>query len=114
VIGRVAEAVGPAAELEAAVPARRRLERLAALRTLADAVVGGALFLVAQHFVGFVEFLHSRRRIGSLADVRMVLAREAAKRLLDLVVAGRALDTQCLVVVLELHRACFRSVAPSR
>ena len=33
---------------------------------LADLVVGGALFLVAQHLVGLVEFLHAGRASGAL------------------------------------------------
>jgi hypothetical protein len=51
----------------------------------------------------FVDLLHARRRIARLVQVRVVLARQAAKGLLDVVAAGIARHTQRLVIVLEVH-----------
>jgi hypothetical protein len=75
VVAIVAPVSRCAAELVAAVPARRRLKGLSTLRALPHVVVGRAPFTVAQHLVGLVELLHARRGIGGRVDVRMVLAR---------------------------------------
>ena len=91
------------AELEAAVPAGRRMELLAAPVALADVVVRGALLRVVQRFVGLRHFLEACLGVGLLADVGMVFARQLAIGALDLVLGGVALHTEGGVVVLELH-----------
>ncbi len=95
-----------AAELEAAVPARRRLEVLPALLAPADVVVRGTLFRVAQRFVGLGHFLEARFGVGLLADIGVVFAGELAVGALDLVGRGAALHTEGCVVVLEFHECC--------
>ena len=83
---------------------RRRAEVLArAIALRAQLIVGDALFLVAKHFVGFVDGLETLLGAGLLADVRVVLAREPAIGGLDLRLARAGLDAKRLVVILELH-----------
>ena len=93
-----------AAELEAGVPVRRRLELLAGLPVAAHLVVGGALLRVLQDLVGLVDLLEARLGVGHLADVGVVLAGELAVGLLDVVLRRAARDAERLVVVLVLHR----------
>src|SRR5204862_4534362 len=87
---------------EAIEPVGRRTEVLAGAMT-AERVVGSALFLVAQRLVGFRHLLEFLLGVRLLGDVRVVLARELAICLLDLVLARRALDAEDLVIVLVLH-----------
>jgi hypothetical protein len=97
-------AVGAAAgELEARIPVGRRREGLALLAALADGVVGGAPLGVREHRVGLVDLAHARGRVGFLADVRVVLARQLPEGLLDLFGGGVARHAEQLVIVLELH-----------
>jgi hypothetical protein len=107
-VGMVGRALARAAvELEARVPARRRLEvalgAAAARDAVGQRVVRGALFLVAQHVLGLVDLAHALLGVGLLADVGVVLAGELAVGLAHLVVGRGALDAQCAVVVLEFH-----------
>src|SRR5581483_961307 len=87
---------------EALVPVRRRAEVLARA-VAAEAVVGRALLLVLERLVGFRDLLEALLCVGLLRDVGVVLARELAVGLLDLLVARAALHAQRLVVVLVLH-----------
>ena len=77
-----------------------------ALETVeAVAVVGGARVGVAQHLVGLGRFLELGLGLGVFGvDVGVVLARQLAKRLLDLGRVGVAVDAEHVVVV-ALHRA---------
>ena len=93
-----------AAELEPGVPVRWRPEFLSLPVVAAQLVVGGALLGIGEHRIGLVDLPHSLLGIRLLGDVRMVLARQLAKRLLDLVGAGIPGDAQNLIVVLEFHR----------
>jgi hypothetical protein len=70
------------------VPARRWAEVLPGLVVGAQLVVGGALFRVAQHLVGFGDFLEARLGVFFLADVRVVFARQLAVGFFDLVGRG--------------------------
>src|SRR5205823_8982784 len=92
-----------AAGAEAVEPVGRRAEILAGAKARAERVVGRALFLVAQRLVGFRDLLELLLGVRLLGDVRVVLARELAVGLLDLVVRGPARDAERLVVVLVLH-----------
>ena len=84
---------------------RRRTEILARpIAARAQLVVGRALFLVAQHFVGFVDRLEALLGPLLLADVGVVLAGEPAIGRLEFRLAGAGLDAQSLVIILELHR----------
>jgi hypothetical protein len=69
-------------------------------------VVGAALGAVAQHFVGFLGFLEGGLGIlvAGLVAIRVVLHRQAAISLLDLVLAGAARDAQGFVVIALAHR----------
>src|SRR6266480_3158705 len=87
---------------EALVPIGRRTEVLpGAVR--AEAVEGGALFLVPERLVRLGHFLELLLGVRLLRDVGVVLAREPAVGLLDVLVARAALDAQELVIVLVLH-----------
>src|SRR6267143_234478 len=87
---------------EALVPVGRRTEVLpGAVR--AEAVEGGALFLVLERLVRLGDLLELLLRVRLLGDVGMVLAGELAVRLLDVLVARAALDAEDLVIVLVLH-----------
>ncbi|CPJ87396.1 Uncharacterised protein [Bordetella pertussis] len=99
----VALAIARVVELEALVPAWRRLESAVGRHAGGQVVVGLPLLLVAQHVVGFVDVAHARFRVAFLADVRMVFARQLAIGAPDLVFGGVALHAENLVVVLELH-----------
>ena len=94
-----------AREFEAGIPIRRRSKLLAGRMPGAERVVGGTLLGVGQHRVRLVDFLHPQLGVGFLADVRVVLARQPAKRLLDLIGAGVARHAQGFVIVLELQPA---------
>src|SRR5215204_5316781 len=72
----------------------------------AQLVVLLPLFGIAQHFVSFVDFLEAC--FGGLVariDVRMELAGQLAKGLLDLLLRGRLRDAERFVIVLEFHRS---------
>src|SRR3954465_8665047 len=92
-----------AAAAEALEPVGRRAEILPRPEAAAQAVVGGALFLVAQGFVRLGDLLEFLLGVGFLRDVGMVLARELAVGLLDLVLARRAGHPEDLVVILVFH-----------
>src|SRR5258705_1124539 len=77
------------------------------LRT--DGVVALALLGIGEDLVGLVDLLEALLRLGFLVDVRMVLARELAVRLLDLLGARILRDAECLVVVLVLDRHSYLS-----
>ena len=89
-------------EIETAeVESRARARRLGGMSEL---VVPGAPLRVAQHLVGFGGFLEAH--LGALVAgiaVGMVLERELAVGLLDLVLARRARDAEHLVVVALGH-----------
>src|SRR5205085_2544100 len=87
---------------KALVPVVRWLEVLPGAEA-AEVVVGGALLLVLQGLVGLRHLLEFLLCIRLLGDVRVVLARELAVGLLDVVVAGAALQAEGLVVVLVFH-----------
>ena len=95
-----ARAIG---ELETGVPVGRGAEVALAGGLVAQRVIGDALLGIGQHGLGFVELGHAGLRVGFLADVRVVLARQLAVGLLDLVRGGGLRHTENLVVVLEFH-----------
>src|SRR5262249_50630119 len=90
-------------ELEARVPSRRRAEILARVMAASKLIIGGALLGGREHRVRFVDLLHPRFGIRLLRDVGMVLAREPAVRLLDVVLRSIARDAERLVVIAEFH-----------
>src|SRR5581483_9119495 len=98
----VAQVLLPAGA-EAIEPVRRRAEILAGAKARAERVVGRALFLVAQRLVGFRDVLELLLGIRLLGDVRVILARELAVRLLDLVLTRAALDAEDFVIILVFH-----------
>src|SRR6267378_4135502 len=87
---------------EALVPVGRRAEILPG-PVRAQAVEGGALFLVLERLVRLGHFLELLLGVRLLRDVGVVLARELAVGLLDVLVARAALDAQDLVIVLVFH-----------
>src|SRR6267378_1489716 len=87
---------------EALVPIGRRTEVLPR-PVRAEAVEGCALFLVLERLVRLGDLLELLLRVRLLRDVGMVLARELAVSLLDILVARVALDAEDLVIVLVFH-----------
>ena len=86
-------------------PARRRTKTRALLPVGAEFVVSFALLGVAQDFVRLVDFLELfLRGLFVFGDVRVILPREFAEGLANLLVARAAPDAQCLVVILKLDR----------
>src|SRR5260221_10334123 len=91
------ENIAEAAEAEA-------LERSAARGAaidggMAEAVIGLALLGIAEHLVRFVDLLEAFLGALLLVDIRTILARQLAKRLLDLFLVGVTCHTQNLVIV---------------
>ena len=72
---------------------------LAVERGVAKLIVGGPLLGVLQHLVGFLELLELGLGVRLLADIGVVLVRETAVCLLDLVRTRAARDAEYLVVV---------------
>src|SRR5581483_6227394 len=88
------------------LPLRRRL-RSAAFPVRTECIVFLPLLRVAQNLVGFVDFL--KFRLGGLLvlllrDIGVVLPRELAKSLANLVLRRRFRYAEGLVVILELNR----------
>jgi hypothetical protein len=102
VLARAATA-GTVGELEAGVPVGRRTEVALAGGLAAQRVVGHPLLGVGQHGLRFVELGHAGLRVGLLADVGVVFARQLAIGLLDFVGGGGLGHAENLVVVLEFH-----------
>ena len=92
-----------AAEIEVLAPVRRGMELLAGMVATPERVVGGALFGVAQHVVGFVDLFGLRVRVLVLADIGVVLAHHFPVRLLDVVRARAPVDAKGRVVILVFH-----------
>src|SRR5258706_2091030 len=91
------ENIAEAAEAEAS---ERSAARGAAIDGgMAEAVVGLALLGIAEHLVPFVDLLEAFLGALLLVDIRMILARQLAKRLLDLFLVGVTCHTQNLVIV---------------
>ena len=65
-------------KLETLIPVRWRPEILAGLPVGAQLVVGGALFRIFEHLIGFSHLLESFFGIRLLADVRVVLSGQFA------------------------------------
>ena len=86
-------------------------ERPGPAEDAAAAVVALALLRIAEHVVGLGDLLEALLGAGVLVRVRVVLARELAVGLLDLVLRGLAVDAQRLVVV---ARARHRPTPPRR
>ena len=84
-------------------PVRRRLEILP-WPVSAELVVGSTLFRTLEGLVRFGDFLEFLLPGGILGNVRMVLVRELAVRLLDLLTARVSVNAQNGVVVLVFHR----------
>ena len=103
VLGRLALAEPAARALETGVPVGWRAEVLPGLPVGSQLVVGGAFLGVLEHLVGFAHFLETRLGRRLLADVGMVLARQAPVGLLDVVGACVTRQAHQLVIILEFH-----------
>ena len=103
----VVAALGVLRPVEAAAAAGGAAARaglLVALPVCPQLVVLLALVVVAEYFVGLVDFLEFAFRLRVIGvHIRMVLAGQLAVGLLDLVLGGRLLDAQRFVVVLVVH-----------
>lgn len=96
-------AVFPAAEFEALVPLRRRLEVLTIAPLVAHPVVGRALFRVFEHAVRLADLLEAWLRVVEFAQVRVIFASELAIRPLDIVLRRAARQSQHFVIVFVFH-----------
>src|ERR1041385_311264 len=92
----------------ARAPTRWRLKAARLVPARAKLVIFLPLLRVAQHFVGFVDlFKLFFGRFFILGHVRMILARQFAKRGPNLTVGRCFRDPERLVIISELH--CHRS-----
>jgi len=66
---------------------------------VAETIVGRALVVVRQHLVGLADLLEAVRRLRIGVDVRVILARQPAVLLLELVFGYRPGDFQDFVVI---------------
>ena len=110
-------AAGPSAKAAAVSAARRRLRRrgIDVVRVEAELVIDLALLLVAQHVVRFRYLLELLFRLLVVRiHVRVVLAREFAEGLADLVRIRPLLHPQRAVVILGLCVAIDLSLPPIR
>src|SRR5258708_17163152 len=95
------------------LPVRRRPEVLArAMR--AELIVGAAFFGGLQRLVGLGDFLEFLLAGRLLRHVRVVLVRELAAGLLDVLGAGIARATERVAVVLVLHESAPVGTSGSR
>src|SRR5438477_3011544 len=88
-------------------PARRRTESRTLFPTGAELVVFFALVRVAENFVRLVDFFEFF--LGSLfvfGDIGVVLAGEFTKCLANILLAGVARDTPCVVIILKFVSPC--------
>jgi hypothetical protein len=98
------------------LPAGRRLKSAWPVPIGAQLIVFLALLRIAQDFVGFIDLL--KLFLGSFfvpGDVRMIFAREFAKRAADFLSAGRFRHAERFVVIAKLDRhglssLCCRSI----
>ena len=82
---------------------------------LAVLVVTLALFRVAEDLVGLVYLLETLLSVRvAWVQVGVITLCQPAVRLLYLVLAGVAVDTECLVVVNECHSCCFEIITNGR
>lgn len=72
-------------------------------------VVHRALLLIAEHLVGLADLFELLRGVRGVGDVRVVLHRELAIRLLDLILGGVLGDAQQTVVI-SGHSSSFCEV----
>src|SRR5438046_4808571 len=98
------------------LPVRRRLKTARTIPIRAELVVFLALLGVAQHLIGFVDFLKFFfGRLFILGNVGMIFPCQLAKCAADLVLGGGLRNTECLIIISELHRhltssLCLRSL----
>jgi hypothetical protein len=98
----IAEDVGEAAGAEVAGTAAEAA--LTADAGMAELIVGGALAGVRQHVVGLLGLLELGQRLGVVRiAVRVVLHRQPAKRLLDVLLAGVAAEAEDFVIIALGH-----------
>ena len=72
---------------------------------MAEAIVHTALLGVGEHLVGLGGLFELLDRLGRLVAVGVILQRQAAVRLLDVVFGGAPLDAQDFVVIALRRRA---------
>jgi len=103
--------ISAAGLLSSPLPAGWRLEPARPIPIGAELIVFLALFRIAQHFVGFVDFL--KFFFGGffiLGDIGMIFPCQLAERAANLVVRGRLGNTKCLVVISKLYRHLLSSL----
>src|SRR4029453_4900854 len=96
-------------KLEAGVPVGGWPEVFAGVVTAAQLIVRRAFLGIGEHGVSLVHVLHPRFGVSLLRNVRVILARELAEGLLDVLLLGIARHAERLVVILE-----FQAGSPRR
>ena len=107
-VAEIAAAEPAAGGWPSTLPAGRRPELLTGPPIVAELVVGGAFFGVAQHFVGLGDLLETVLGVGLLANVRVIFASQPTISLLDVLFRGIAGHAENLVVVLVFHAGSGR------
>src|SRR5438034_7489626 len=98
------------------LPVRRRLEPARSIPIRAELIVFLALFRIAKHLIGFVDFLKFFfGRLFIFSNIGMIFPRQLAKCTANLVVSGRFRNTKCLIIISELYghflsSLCLRSI----
>src|SRR6266404_4691649 len=98
------------------LPVGRWLEPTRTIPIRAELIVFFTLFGIAQHLVGFVDFL--KFFLGGLfilGDIGMIFPGQLAKSATDLLLGGGFRNTECLVIISELYwhslsNLCLRPV----
>ena len=98
-------------KLKACIPVRRRLEVRTWSVGLTQPVIGGALFGIAENFVGFTDVLEFRLGPVFLIEVRMILAGKFAVGALDFILCRSFFDTQQRLIVLVFHDVVIPNTA---
>ena len=95
----------PAAAAEIEVETARSLTAAVVFKGgMAEAVIGGALLIVLQDVIGFVQFLEIVRRFRVVGiAVRMVLHGQFAVSLFQLIRRRAAFDPQNLIIIFFAH-----------
>ena len=90
-------------KLEARVPVRWRAELLVRFPFRAEPVVSHPFFRILQHFIGLAQLLEARLRLGFLAYVGMIFARQLPVSALDVILGSIPPHAHDLVIILEFH-----------
>src|SRR5207245_811738 len=111
---KIAPAPAPLPAARELLPARGRTKFRAGLPMRAKLVIFLPVGRVTQHLVSLVDFFEFLLGLlFVLGDIGMILPRQLAKGLLDLVFTGGPRDTKNFVVIFEFHSHTWRAARTS-